>query len=193
MSEIIKRKIKIIKCDYKFLILAGIFYLSGIIIGIVCYKTRRGDGVFFRQVYNYYNRIFDCGVSPISTFFIRLAVNAGYFAIIFALSINIYTYPLILLIVAYRGAIIGCVVGIFLSVYGFNGGAIFFFVIAPQNLIVTCGIVLAALFNFDYTVKCKKQNFALIFQNCLLGFTVAAIGAIYELLISVILIRPMNF
>ena len=98
--------------------------------------------------------------------------------------------------IAYRGAIIGCVAGIFISFYGFNGGAVFFSVALPQNVIITLGIAFAALFNFDYIInKCAsaKTDFKTLLKNAFIGFLITLIGAIYEFLITVILIRPMNF
>ena len=195
MSELLKRKLSVLKKNPKLLIISGLFYLSGIIVGVICFYSKKGDGVFFKQVYNYYNRIFDPKISPLSTLFLRFIVNIGYIGVIFALSFTVFTYPIILLLIAYRGAIIGCIAGIFIKEYGFSGGALFFFVTLPQNVLVTLGLIVSAVLNFDYVINkcCKKTDVSVLLTNCIIGLGISFLGAIYELTVSVIIIRPMNF
>ncbi len=196
MSEIVSKAVSSLKRNYKMLLLSGIFYIGGIVIGVIYYFSKNLDATFLRHVFKFYNNIVDCSVSPLSTFFIRLAIDVGYVAIVFALSFTVFTYPITLLFIAYRGAIIGCIAGLFIHSFGFNGVAVYFTVILPQNLIVTAGLTAIFVLNFDYVVnkpsKCKLK-IELMLKNCLLGFIICSVGAIYELFITVIVIRPMNF
>lgn len=196
MNTFIKIKRDSILRGGKYLIACGVFYAIGIILGVVYFIRRRDDPTFFINVCNYYLKIFNPEVSPLSVFFKRILYNAGYIAIIFSFSFVIFTYPLQLLVVLYRGAIIGSIAGVFISLYGFSGGAIYFLVVLPQNLIVTTGLVIAGTLNYSFIKgpKCfKKEKLKELMINSIIGFAVTFAGAIYELAVLCFFIRPMNF
>ncbi len=196
MHILLNRRITNLKKQIKFAIIAAVFYIIGIIIGIVYSKSKVHDGAFYRSVFNFYQRIFDSHSKPISTFWLRFLIDFGYTAIIFVFGLSIVLAPLNFLLIAYRGAIVGCVGGIFISLYGFNGCAVFIAVVVPQNLIVTVGIIVSGLLNFaDNLDKClpKENKIKEILINCAIGFLIMIVGALYEFLITVVLLRPMNF
>ncbi|MBR1867696.1 MAG: hypothetical protein IJ800_03850 [Clostridia bacterium] len=190
-----KKKINVIKYEIKYLIVAMAIYLVFIIIGIICFLNSQADSVFYGFAFDYYIKIFDCQTSPISLLFTRLLNNLGYILVFFALGFVIYTYPLKLLIIAYRGAIIGSVSIVFINLYGFNGFIVFMTVVLPQNIITTLGLCVFSLLNlYQITdVKCNGNNIKVFAENAAIGFAFCFIGALYEFLILVILIRPMNF
>ncbi len=194
MLNTLSRKLSILKKQVKFAVISGIFYILGIIIGIIYFKKKTFDGVFFKSVFDFYRRTFDMSTKPIYTFLLRLLIDFGYIIIVFVLGLSAYLSPLNLLVIGYRGAIVGCVGCVFLSLYGFNGGAVFFAVVLPQNFIVSLAIIISAVLNLHtnmYAKKCDKKKD--IFINCIVGYIIMIVGAVYELLITMILLRPLNF
>ena len=195
MEILLKKKLNVIKYELRFLIIALAVYAAFIIVGIICFINSQNDSFFYGFTFDYYIKIFDAHSSPFSLLFTRLLNSVGYILIFFALGFVVYTYPLKLLIIAYRGAIIGSVGVVFLNLYGFNGFIIYITVVFPQNLIATIGLCVFSVLNlYQITdVKCHGDNLKVFAVNALIGFTFCFVGALYEFLVLIILIRPMNF
>ncbi|MBO4262160.1 MAG: hypothetical protein J5903_00040 [Clostridia bacterium] len=178
------------------MIIPAILYILGIVVGIVYFFSRQDDAVFYGGVTEYYLKILDPCANPLSVLLTRIFVNAGYIVIVFVLSFVIFTYPLQLLIIIYRGAIIGVVGGVFFKAYGFYGGTVYLFVVLPQNIVVTFGLAIAGLLDFAHMIdrkNCGKPDVKVFAENCIIGYCICFLGALYEFIVLLVMIRPLNF
>ncbi len=186
--------IKKIKNNLTFLIIGGSLYVVGIILGIFFLGKDNISHLFFENVYNYFFKIFDPYSSPVSTSFIMLLTCIGYTVVFFGLSFTFFTYPLQFIIIIYRGVIIGGIARYFITCFGINGFVLYFFVTLPQNLIITAGLLLSSVLNFDHVTNLcdNKPNIKVMLFNSLLGLAVCFTAIIYGLLVVVVIVRPMN-
>lgn len=191
MSDIIKQKIKCLKKSLKYGIILFAVYVFGIILGVI---TNNGCLIpsLYNGAYNYFFCVFDVYSSIFSILLRRILVILSLFIIFFALSLNKYVAPLSVLIIFYRGLIIGCVSVVFFETYKISGGFVFFLVVIPQNLIITAGLIALILLNGEnYCVPLKSRINDLII-NGLLSLCVCLAGAIYEFIILTFVLRPIT-
>jgi len=196
MRERINHAVCILKNSENMIISFCIVYLAGIVLGVVFSNQSANKFILKDQVCNFYIIILNPDKSVFSILFMRLLHNLGYILLIGAAGIVIYTFPIEFFIIFYRGLILGSVGCAFYSLYGISGISIYIFIVVPQNLIVTFGLVVTGILNYKYIKGlCRKGKFDLteIGWNCILGFVICAVGAIYEFLLLLILIRPLHF
>ncbi len=195
MPEIILKRIKTLKKNYKFLVFFGITFIVGVVLGIITFKRGAGNEFFYETVFNYFYNIFSPSVNPLHVFFKRIFIDLGYIAVFFLLGLSIYAFPIEYIIVFYRGMVIGCVSCIFFSCYSFYGLFLFIAVTLPQNLIVFAGLACLGVLNFDVGMNktCKKAVFMDYLINAAFGYVICIFGAIYEMALLLLIIRPLNF
>ena len=110
---------------------------------------------------------------------------------LFLLGLNGFTSYFSSVIFLCRGLILGSLFYIFRSNYFVSGVIIYLFIVCIQNIIITAGMIVAVTLNYDIAEKpfsCKVKD--LIF-NFMISFGVCLIGALYELLILVLILRPL--
>ncbi len=140
---------------------------------------------------NYYCAVMYADTGIFSIFFNRVVVNFGYFIIITGIGFVSFLFPLSTLIIAYRGYILGLTVCIFYSTFGLTGILIAVFMIMPQNIITTLAMIL--LSGMALYLKKNRPFFKAYLLYALLIYTVSLIGALIEIIILGLLLRPMNF
>ncbi|MBP5307612.1 MAG: stage II sporulation protein M [Clostridia bacterium] len=176
-------------------ILLALFVLAvGIIVGAVTDPTPFIYDYYAGNAQNYHYATMYAESSPINILIERTAVNLGYFAVIFALSLIPALFPISLIIMAYRGFILSLTVRIFLSQFGMTGMLTACFLILPQNVITSVSLIVCAVATPLIKKRCVGKKYitnCLLF--CALFYAISLSGAIFETLVLSLLIRPLNF
>ena len=187
----VKEKVKTIKNSFKPIIFFGICYIFGFALGLFFKNDCYNPGIY-NSVTNYYIIIFDICTSVFSILFKRILTCLGVFIIVFLLGLNNISVYLASVIFFYKGLILGSVATVFFCKFGVLGLIVYIFMVAIQNVIVTAGIILIAVFNSyisDLPFKCKTK---LLIENFIMCFIVCIAGALYELLFLTFILRPLT-
>lgn len=187
----INEKIKIVKNSFKLAIFFGVCYVFGIALGLFFKNECYNPGIY-NAVSNYYIIIFDSYTSVFSIFFKRIVTCFGVFAIVFLLGLNNIAVYLASIVFFYKGLILGSVAGVFFCNFGISGLIVYIFLVVIQNLVITAGMMLAAILNAyisDLSFKCKTKS---LLENFILCFAVCVAGALYELLFLTFVLRPLT-
>ncbi len=187
----INEKIKIVQNSFKLIIFFGICYVFGVALGLFFKNDCYNPGIY-NAVSNYYIIIFDTCTSVLSIFFKRILTCFGVFAIVFLLGLNNISVYLASVIFFYKGLILGSVASVFFCNFGISGLIVYIFLVVIQNLIITGGMILAAILNSyisDLSFGCKTK---ILIENFILCFAVCVAGALYELLFLTFVLRPLT-
>jgi len=171
-----------------------ICYGVGIILGLVFKPTEFIYDYFLGNAENYYCAVMYADSSVFSLFFDRIVINLGYFAVFFCFGLSPWLSIFSSEIIVYRGYILSVSLSVFSATFGLTGAVVGCFVLLLQNLVVTFTLIVCSSSSLYLVKQCKGKSFFKAY-----GFTVAVlyfvslIGAIIELFVAVLLLRPMNF
>lgn len=188
--EILNCKINALKKNIKLIVIFTACYGTGIIIGLffgeksVCYPL-------YDIACGRYICLLDVHTSVFSVFFKKIFSGSLILCVVFLLGLNGFTSYFSSVIFLCRGLVLGSLFYIFRSNYFVSGVIIYLFIVCIQNIIITAGMIVAVTLNYDIAEKplsCKVKD--LIF-NFMISFGVCLIGALYELLILVLILRPL--
>lgn len=175
------------------LLVSSIAFIAGVVVGLFIDKNSSLFGYCTYNAENYYCLIMFKENNAATTFFIHALSGFGYFAIFFVFGTTIFLFPLSVAVTAYRGYIFGGALVAFASIYGAQGVIIFLFTLFPQNIILTLALIFVSPCAELFKCSGKKKFFINHSINTLILFVVSILGGLVELLLLVLLLRPMNF
>lgn len=170
-----------------------LFYITGIILGIIFAKGQQNYNDFYIFVINYHNKILGLYSSPFKLFFTRLLNNVFYFLLTYILCCSSYLIWINLIVFLYRGIVLGSVFFVFFELFSIHGILIFLTLVVIQNLIVTLTLLCTILYINCIKNKCKKHYFTIYYIRILFfGYLISLVGALYELILLLTFFRPLN-
>ena len=108
----------------------------------------------------------------------------------------IYTLPLHFVIILYKGFIFGITIRILISAYFAGGILVSAVIIIPSCIITVLGYMTLSCFCYYSFFKCaslKIKNIKCILCDFLLCMSICVAALLIEFIISVILVRPLNY
>ena len=164
-------------------------YAVGLILGFVLQPTEFMYNYYCDNAQNYYSIVMFADSSAFSIFFNRIISNFGYYLIFFCLALVPALIPINIFIVIYRGFVAGYTIIIFNGLFGLTGVLISCFIILLQNLITTITLIIYSITPF----KKMKLNVSSILIYGLILYFLSLLGAVFEVVILCLLLRPINF
>lgn len=192
MQKIIKSKINSALKHKKHLIVFSAVYIVGIIFGLFFSGAKDDSSILYVNAYNYHLLIFDVSSSVFKTFFKCFLSGALLTLTIILFGFSNYTIPLISIILFYRGLILGTSAIIFLSLTGVSGLIIFIIVTLPCNVLISAGLIISSVLNYDCNKKEFKTKLLFILKNALISLLFSAVASIYLIFLLITVIRPIN-
>lgn len=190
----VKRKWNTLWDNRGFLLIFGSVYFLGVIFGLF-FRKKAEFNPLCAPVCEYYFKLF-CRENNSFVMLIRYtAINFVLCVVFLALGFSLYTVPLQGLILLYRGMILGNVVPVLFSVFGFSSVVIIVIVTIPYQILSSAGNVVIGVLNIVYLKSlhyCKRMNKSVLVQNALCGFVVCFAACLYQFLVLAILIRPLS-
>ncbi len=193
MQNFILKMAKIIKRNLKFVVIFSIIYLLGIILGVIFSNKNLCNNVLQINLNNYYFLIFDVNVSVFTPFFNCLLTG---FLLTIAVSIfglNSITIFLFLVILFYRGLILGTSLILFFTLSSISGVIVFLILSLPTNLIITAGLILCNVLNYDSVTICDfNLKLKKVLLHAVISIIFTIIASIYFVFLLITVIRPIN-
>lgn len=192
-SKIIKDLKSVVEKEFLLLILQIVCVLIGVALGIALKPNEFISKYYLRNAQSYYCAVMCSGSSLASLFFERIVVNLGYFIVFYFLGLTKWLIPIALSLLTYRGYVLCVSISVFSVSFGLTGVAIGCFVILVQNAITTLTLAMCFASSFFYRKffnRCFIKKYSII---TVVLFTLSLSGAIIELLVALIILRPMNF
>lgn len=191
-------RLKALLVKYRvYAIILAVCYAAGIVWG--CFINRSGTlfDYFGEYADNYYAVVLSVSSGALNIFFIRVFNNLGFILLAFLFGLCIYTAPLQAVVLIYRGIVLSFGLIVFTCNYGALGSVIFIFLILPQHLISTACIIVTAVCGLEHSlIKHRHRCNRLLggYVSCAaIMFALSLIGALCELLMLVLLLRPLSF
>lgn len=187
---LLNKKLKILKLNLKLITVFSLMYFSAAVIGILL-NNSPFEKVLRSNVCSYYQSVLGIKTNIITIFLKRTVFAVVIITVTTIIAFNVYTVYFLLIILFIRGYTLGFVARIFLFDFGVSGFTVYTFIIVVQNLIITFGIIVCAILNYHYVqkpLKCKTKE---IIENSFISFAICIIGALYELLVLTLLVRPL--
>ena len=188
--EILNTKINALKKNIKLIVIFAVCYAVGLIIGLI-FGERSVCFPLYDVACGRYICLLDIYTSVFSIFFKKIFSSLLILCVVFLLGLNRFASFFSSVIFFCRGLVLGSLFYIFLSNYFISGLLAYFFIICVQNIIINAGMIIAVILNYeiaDKPLSCKVKE--LIF-NFIISFCVCSVGALYELLILVLILRPL--
>lgn len=200
MSNFLFSSIKDFKSEIKkifeqklfFVVACALAFAVGIVLGAVLDPTEFILRYYTKNAENYYSIVMYSSSSCFNIFLERILVNSGYFLIFFALGLVPFLFPLKILIISYRGYVLSLTFAVFSAHFGMTGILLACFLILPQNLLTTVTLSLCSALNQKRKVKGKGAMAEFLLFTFLL-YLISIAGAVIEVIILGLLLRPMNF
>ena len=175
-------------------VLHALALAAGLVLGAVTEPTKFIFRYYSENADNYYAVIMYRDSSVFAIFLTRMISDLGFFALGYLLGLSAVLFPVGLTVTAYRGYILSFTVALFGVRYGFTGVMISVFLILPQNLITTIALTVCSVVSAVLKKKRKGKEFYIEYGVfCALGYALSLVGALIELLILGLLLRPLNF
>jgi|GEM_PF-3164385 len=175
-----------------YLISLAAAFAVGIVVGVL-FNTRYEKTFIISGVIDFYINALTVKGNMSALFFGNVFSGTCILLLFFALSFVSVLFPIYYLFLFYRGYILGLAAGIFLSKFGINGLMLFIFAVMIGNIVTSAAlIVFAALTRRRKVDKCKlkKNEVTKYFLLCL---ALSLVGAIFELVFTLLILRPLNF
>lgn len=177
------------KCKWFYFTLLLSFAI-GAILGIF-FCTPKVTKVIIVQVQEYFLIIFKC--APVGKIFARRFLSNLALIVIFALSIlSIWVLPFHYIINLYRGYLFGTVLCYIVLLYGVSGVLISIFLMIPIQFAYDCVLTILSI-NAYYIGKNYCGNIWYLIQLVFLAIIVITLITCVEILLVVVVIRPLNF
>lgn len=193
MGKLLKEIKENLNKNFYLLVVGGIVYVLGVIIGLFLPSGEVSSNLFLDYVNEYFCKIMSIESSPLSFMLTRI-LNAFLIILLTCLLLsNKYTFYLVFVIILYRGFIIGYTFIYFVLSLGFNGIVTYLFLVLIQNIIITFAILLLMINTYGKIYSCNQNYIKILTAWASVSFAVCIIVAILEFLLIVCLFRPLNF
>ncbi len=111
-------------------------------------------------------------------------------------SYSIFLMPLNLLIIAYKGYVLGAIMIAIISNFGFTGVMLFFFGVLIQNIISLFALIVmtsASFYNKILSPKCNSSLKSDMLKVFLLSGVLIILSVIVQLISIMLFLRPFNY
>ena len=178
------------------LIVISASYFLGVILGMWLPSFK--EKLFFGE--STVNLFISCllkGGKVSNLFLNRLFTDIFCLIIFYLTSINIYLVSVNILILIYRGYILGAIMISLIGNYGLTGFMLFFLVVFLQNIITT--FILAVFTTLSIYYSKHKKNYKNILKGdgllpaLIVGFIGIIAGVLIQILVLLMFLRPMNY
>ncbi len=178
------------------LIVISASYFLGVILGMWLPSFK--EKLFFGE--STVNLFISCllkGGKVSNLFLNRLFTDIFCLIIFYLTSINIYLVSVNILILIYRGYILGAIMISLIGNYGLTGFMLFFLVVFLQNIITT--FILAVFTTLSIYYLKHKNNCKNILKGdgllpaLIVGFIGIIAGVLIQILVLLMFLRPMNY
>ena len=185
--SIIKKRL--IEKKIYFIVILSV-YVLGVILGLFL-KTKLERLFFGQNVVDFYFNALTKQGTPFTIFLSEILQNVVVFILLYLLSFIKLQFVFGCVAVFYRGYVLGVVVLKFILSFGISGLYLFLFATLINSIICVLAISLYSVLALKSKLKCYAKNQTLIFLAAC--FAISAIGALIELFVIVLLIRPINY
>lgn len=188
--EILNTKINALKKNIKLIVIFIACYALGLIIGLF-FGERSVCFPLYDVACGRYICLLDVYTSVFSIFFKKIFSSLLILCVVYLLGLSRFTSFFSSVIFFCHGLVLGGLFFIFWSNYFISGLFIYIFIICVQNIIITAGMIAAVVLNYDLAEKpfsCKIKDLIL---NFIISFGICFVGALYELLLLVLILRPL--
>ena len=193
MQTFICKTIKRLKKNLNLVIIFSAVYLIGIILGVIFSSKNLCNHLLSANINNYYVFVFDVTINVFKPFFNCLLT--GFLLTLVATIFGFYSFTiyLYLIVIFYKGLILGTSFILFFSLSSISGALVFLILTLPTNLIITAGLIICNVLNYhfvkitDFNKKLKK-----VLTNALISLLFTIIASIYFLFLLITVIRPIN-
>lgn len=161
------------------------------------------------QIINYLNSFFsiinkDIDLNTLNLFKYSIINNIQTIITIWLLGITVIGIPLVFIIIALRGFIIGFTVAFFIKEFKFKGLTLSLFCILPQNIFLVSGIIIVSVISILFSISILKNKINVTkspsFLNRFINYTITVlivsgiiiIGCLVESFTTPILIKIIN-
>jgi len=203
LNEVIIKHVEGNLLTYFFVIM---FFMVGISSGAFTTKalSQAENKELIKYLQNFFRIVDTKVIDQFSILKQALINNLQTGVLIWILGVTIIGIPLILLLVAVRGFIIGFTVGFFIQQMGVKGLIFSILSLLPQNIIIIPGVIIVAVLGISFSImlirnKVKKTRYDNVLNQFFVYSTVIAIvhifiavGCLVEAYISPLFIKYMS-
>jgi len=203
LNEVIIKHVEGNLLTYFFVIM---FFMVGISSGAFTTKalSQAENKELIKYLQNFFRIVDTKVIDQFSILKQALINNLQTGVLIWILGVTIIGIPLILLLVAVRGFIIGFTVGFFIQQMGVKGLIFSILSLLPQNIIIIPGVIIVAVLGISFSImlirnKVKKTRYDNVLNQFFVYSTVIAIvhifiavGCLVEAYISPLVIKYMS-
>lgn len=149
---------KFLKDRLPYVIFIIIIFVIGIIFGTTAvnslnYGSKESVFSYFNDFINNYKEIEYSQKNLIGN---SIKFNLLNLVIIWAVGISVFIVPLVVVIIFFKGFVIGFTVGFLVSEYGFKGILFSIFTVFPQNIFIVPAFLLAGIVSLSFSMKIIK-------------------------------------
>ncbi len=171
-------------------------FAGGMIFGLFFSEFMRVHLFVPNQSLDYIIIVFNPGVSLASLIVRRLIHNLLFFFLLTLFSLTVYFFPLKVLFILYRGYILGAAMTAIVLSYGALGVVNCIILVVPQTFILISCLIMFSGYGLRCTLTFRRYRSFMgigdLFRAAAVFYLLSLIGAVYELLVIFLVIRPFN-
>lgn len=193
MQKFILKTVKIIKKNLKFVVIFFVIYFLGIVLGAIFSNKNLCNNALQVNLNNYYFLIFNVNVNVFKPFF-----NCVLSGILLTVAVSLFGFKrittfLFSIIIFYRGLILGTCFVLFFKLSSISGVIVFFILSLPTNFIITAGLIICNVLNYDSISVCDfKLKVKKVFSHAGISIIFTLIASFYLIFLLITVIRPIN-
>lgn len=195
MEKILKRHAAIIAAHKLYSIALAASFVAGVVAGLIL-ACAEEKALFAGNAVDFLIMSLGKDYSVFKLFFVRILTDIGFFLLFFVFGLTVWLYPLHFILIVYRGYVLGAAAIVFFSCFKITGAVLFIFAVFVQNVVTTLGLILFSIHGFHIccsSKECGKFDFRNYAVALGIGFTVSLLGALIELIMLGLVLRPLNF
>lgn len=186
--------LKVIERSKIQIILLSATFLCGLILGIALPSFQ--EKLFFSEnTVNIFVNSLISGGKVSAVFFNRLFVDIFCLGIFYIASFNIFLISINVVIILYRGYVVGAILVALLTNFGFTGFMLFITVVFLQSLISTAPLIFFTIIIIDRfkMIKCKSKSKYDLLTPLIISFILIIVGILVQIVMLLFFLRPMNY
>ncbi len=192
--KFLSKYLKVIERSKIQLILLSVAFFGGIILGAILPSFE--EKIFFSDnTVNLFVNSLISGGKVSAVFLNRLFVDIFCLGIFYIASFNIFLISINVIIIMYRGYVIGALFVALISNFGITGFMLYIAVVLLQSLISTASLIFFTLVIIDrFKVKKCKPNFQYdLLTPLVIAFIVIILSILLQVVMLLMFLRPMNY
>ncbi len=192
--KFLTKYLKVIERSKIQLILLSVAFFCGIILGAILPSFE--EKVFFSEnTVNLFLNSLISGGKVSAVFLNRLFVDIFCLGIFYIASLNIFLISINVIIIMYRGYVIGALLVALLSNFGVTGLMLYIAVVFLQSLISTASLIFFTLVIIDRfkVKKCKPKCQYDLLAPLIIAFAIIILSILVQVIMLLVFLRPMNY